>query len=80
MTPQELANIWQETMSGPLPSITIHNLNNNVDHDLEKRQTIANTQAIKAIAKKLISKGEKSFREKFKNNKDLPSFDGSIYG
>ena len=67
-------------MSGPLPGITVQNFSPDTDHNIERRQTIANTQAIKAIAEKLISKGEKSFWEKFKNNKDLPSFDGSIYG
>ena len=61
VTPEELANIWQETMSGPLPGITICNPNKNADHDLKRRQTIANTQAIEAITEKLISKGENFF-------------------
>ena len=67
-------------MSRAPPGVTVWSSSQDVDHNLERRQTIANTQAIKAIAEKLIGKGEKSFREKFKNNKDLPSFDGSIYG
>ena len=80
MTPDELTNVQQETMSGPLPGITVQDPRPDTDHDLKRRQTIANTQAIEVIAEKLISKREKSFQEKFKNNKDLSSFDGSIYG
>ena len=80
VSPDELANVRRESMSGPSPRVTGHHPSLDVDRDLERRQTITNTQAIEAIAEKLISKGEKSFREKFKNNKDLPGFDGSIYG